>query len=592
EDAGREAESYRRAIVEAALPGRGAEALGRDLAQVAAGRKDRNPLDLQPLEVVNADRITDVLQAARDGGDRGTVERAMSAAMAKDPAFLGKMWATLAKDPARLAWANHMLEGTMYHRPREDVSEFDGTIADMEDGRTLSVDVEADSGAPPAPGTLINRFLVVEELGRGGMGLVLSAYDPQLDRRVALKLLRDADGLRAATELAREAQAMARLQHPNVVAVHEVGEVNGTPYVVMEQVAGLTFRDWLAAAPRGWRAIVDLLVGAGEGLAAAHRAGIVHRDFKPENVLVDADGRPRVADFGLAALARARPIAGGTLGYMAPEQRAGESIDERADQYAFCTTAWEALQGERPAADPAPPRARRAPASVYRALARGLRTRRDERWPSMAALLGAVRPPASRRRWLWIGGAAAFGVVAFAVGRHEAAAPRCDDGAARIAAVWDGAARDRVAGAFRRTGRPNADDTFVRVDAALRARSDAWARLHRDVCEATYVRHEQSDALLDLRMRCLDQARSELGALAAALAGSDGAALDRAPQAAANAGDLAACSDAATLVAGVPPPRDPAAIAGVEAVREQLARLTALRALGQWKEGLALAGAT
>src|SRR5262249_20212867 len=164
------------------------------------------------------------------------------------------------------------------------------------------------------------------------------------------------------------------------------GETTG--YLVMELVEGTTLRAWLSKHKPRWEAIVDLLVAAGAGLAAAHRAGLVHHDFKPDNVLVDAEGRPRVSDFGLAGAGR--PGAG-TEEYMAPEQLGRGAVDARADQYAFCVTLWEALHGERPLAGAAPPASRKAPRWVDRALARGLRPAPQERWPSMDDLLRVLR---------------------------------------------------------------------------------------------------------------------------------------------------------------------------------------------------------
>ncbi|MBC8072186.1 MAG: serine/threonine protein kinase, partial [Deltaproteobacteria bacterium] len=221
----------------------------------------------------------------------------------------------------------------------------------------------------------VGRFIIVERVGAGAMGVVYAAYDAELDRKVAIKVLRpsgDDSGLRL--RLVREAQAMARLSDPNVVGVFEIGEHDGNGFVAMEFVRGSTLREWLAAAKRSPSAILGAYVQAGRGLAAAHVAGIVHRDFKPDNVLVDAEldaqGAPRVrvTDFGLAqtgALSEAATsltsgampsdllvtragVRVGTPGYMAPEQILGEPTDARSDQFAFCVALWEALAGERP----------------------------------------------------------------------------------------------------------------------------------------------------------------------------------------------------------------------------------------------------
>ncbi|MBL9102507.1 MAG: protein kinase [Myxococcales bacterium] len=212
------------------------------------------------------------------------------------------------------------------------------------------------AAAPPlapalAPGSEIaGRYVVERKLGRGGMGVVYSAHDRELERRVALKLHRTDADPRAAARMLREARAMARLAHPNVLAVHEVGEHAGQIFIAVEWVDGVDLRAWLTAE-RSVATILAVFVAAGEGLAAAHDAGLVHRDFKPANVLIAVDGRVRVADFGLARAAGSTSeqagvnpatSAGtpthdfaGTPGYMAPEQARGEPVDARSDQYSF-----------------------------------------------------------------------------------------------------------------------------------------------------------------------------------------------------------------------------------------------------------------
>ncbi|HET6584115.1 MAG TPA: serine/threonine-protein kinase, partial [Nannocystaceae bacterium] len=211
----------------------------------------------------------------------------------------------------------------------------------------------------------IARFAVLRRLGSGGMGVVYSAYDDELDRKVAIKLLRpDLFGDEGQLRLRREAQAVAKLSHPNVVGVFETGVHDGRVFVAMEFVHGRTLGAWSRAASHGWTTIVDVFLQAGQGLLAAHAVGLVHRDFKPDNVMVGDDGRVRVLDFGVAravalpdaatapgdgALSSALTVTGavvGTPAYMAPEQLAGETADARTDQYAFCLTLWEALFGE------------------------------------------------------------------------------------------------------------------------------------------------------------------------------------------------------------------------------------------------------
>lgn len=288
-------------------------------------------------------------------------------------------------------------------------------------------------GSPPV-GTRIGRFTVLGHLGRGGMGVVVSAYDQKLDRRVALKLVStpfERLGRALGEQLLREARAMAKLRHPNVVVIHEVGEHAGTPYLAMEQVDGGTLKDRLDARgrekERDWRAIVSLFVDAGKGLAAAHAAGLIHRDFKPANVFVDASGRALVGDFGLAAVARRHGAdsageasatqssqGGGTLRYMAPEQHTGGDVDERTDQFAFCVALYEALYGELPFSGesreayveavcagrikPAST-AHDIPSSIHEAVVRGMAKSADDRHASMDALLSHLTGDDGRSWW-------------------------------------------------------------------------------------------------------------------------------------------------------------------------------------------------
>ncbi|HVV83587.1 MAG TPA: serine/threonine-protein kinase, partial [Kofleriaceae bacterium] len=221
--------------------------------------------------------------------------------------------------------------------------------------------VPGDVIAPVAPGGRIGRFVVVGLIGAGGMGIVLEGRDPELHRKVAIKVLRGGGEDR----ILREAQAMARVAHPNTITVYEVGRAGSELFIAMEHVDGVSLAAWLARAPRTWREIVVVLLGAGRGLAAIHAAGLVHRDFKPDNVLVRADGRPQVGDFGLAdegvgldgvdvdgaAPGASLSVGGRVIGtprYMAPEQWSGGAVDARSDQFAYGVTLWTALFGASP----------------------------------------------------------------------------------------------------------------------------------------------------------------------------------------------------------------------------------------------------
>jgi tetratricopeptide (TPR) repeat protein/predicted Ser/Thr protein kinase len=482
-------------------------------------------------------------------------------------------------------------------------------------------------------GSLLGRYLVLAPLGAGGMGVVYTAYDPELDRKVAIKLWHAQTGAATTADLARgrlqrEAQALARLAHPNVVAVFDVGTLDGRLFVAMEYIDGWTLGDWLALERRSLAQILEVFLAAGRGLAAAHAQGLVHRDIKPDNLMIGRDGRVRVMDFGLARTAGttelpAAPLAdhrvtsalsldltrsGGLLGtpaYMAPEQFHGRPSDARGDQFSFCVSIYEALYGERPFAGDTlaslahnvttgqlrpPPRAAAVPPRIRRALLRGLEPAAEDRFPALDDLLAALAfdPRIRRRRWLLGGG------VGLVLGAALGAAvlwdrPMCEGAETRWAAVWSDARAEAVTATFAATGRPHAVDTAARVAAQLEQYGDEWAQMHRDACLATHLRGEQSDTLLDLRMRCLGDRLREVDALATLLIAADGDAADRAVQAVADLTPLAACADVEALAAAVPPPTDPAARAAVEALRARLAELESMYRLGRYHAGRALA---
>ncbi len=507
------------------------------------------------------------------------------------------------------------------------------------------------SGGPQLErGTQVGRYLILEPLGMGGMAVVYAAYDPELDRKVAVKLVRaDAVGEAARLRLVREAQAIARLAHPNVVAVFDAGTWEGQVFLAMELVDGGTLTEWLAQGKRSWQEVREVFGQAGRGLAAAHAAGLVHRDFKPSNVLIGKDGRVRVGDFGLArpadaggeargaAAASALDVAltnpGDLLGtprYMAPEQHQRRPADARSDQFGFCVALYEALYGQPPFAPKGgsvatdstvegggedgdltsntadlpplmalaaevlagrvrePPASARVPARLYRVVLRGLRTDPTARYPSMDALLtelGRDRSAANRR--LFVGGtAAALAVVAgMALGSRDApAAPSCSLAAARADQVWGGEQRAALTTRFVATGHPRAADAAARAAAVVDDYAGHWREMRVAACEAT--RHgEQSGALLDLRMRCLDRRLNELAGTIA-LVGADRDAVDGAARAIGSVTALDGCADAAALSAPVPPPEAPALAAQVAAVGDDLDQVIAYYRAGRYREGL------
>ncbi|QSQ27111.1 serine/threonine protein kinase [Pyxidicoccus parkwayensis] len=460
-------------------------------------------------------------------------------------------------------------------------------------------------------GTLLGRYVVLERLGAGGMGVVYAAYDPGIDRRIGLKLVQAAPGVEGATErLLDEARAAARTQHPHVVGVHDVGVAGDIVFIAMELVEGGTLRQHLAAHRRGWREVVRLYLQAGRGLAAAHAAGVVHRDFKPDNVLVDRTGRARVTDFGLARFASSTEAAlpsptspgtdrgsgnagvatsvAGTPGYIAPEVLAGGPVDARSDQYSFCVALYEGLYGMRPDAPGAREAQERAsvPRAVHAAVERGLAPVPEERHASMDALLTTLERTVSPRAARFAGGlGAGIGVAAALASIFIARGPQpCTDSLQRLSGTWDSARGAALERTFRDSGLPGAASVYTAVRQSLDAYAAAWAGAHREACEATRVRGEQSEASMDLRMHCLERRKRELGATVDLLLAGESDAVLSAPKAVRGLTPVSACADVEALARPVPlPTRGPEA-ARVQAAYDRLAEALARDNAGRWQE--------
>jgi serine/threonine protein kinase/tetratricopeptide (TPR) repeat protein len=514
---------------------------------------------------------------------------------------------------------------------------------------------------PPVPtpealprGTSVGRYLVVERLGAGGMGEVYAAFDPQLNRKVAIKLLLPGgEGLErseARLRLMREAQAMARMaSHPNVLPVYDIGEHGDQVFIALELVEGWTLRRWLKEKPRTWREVVEVLTLAGRGLAAAHAVGLVHRDFKPDNVLVGRDGRVLVFDFGLACdqgtsnpqapapvdlaeLLRAetgprdsRSISGlrtrepletpvtraglimGTPGYMAPEQYSQDAaVTAQADQFSFCATLYYALYGEhafegtgagalaratlegrvRP-----PPQGSGVPGWLRRVVLKGLHRDPRERYPSMEALLEALQddPRTRLRREVFIGVAAAFllAVVAGAVGQWHQRQSLCQDFASKLEGVWDATRQRAVEKAFLATGQPYAAATWAGVKGALDAYASGWVEQQHGACVATRLSGQASEELLTARTACLERRRAELKALTEVLTEADATVVEGAVEAVRGLSELGPCAEVEPMTAH--PGLAPRRAARVEGLRDALARARALRISGQYPAGLSVA---
>ncbi|WAS91235.1 serine/threonine-protein kinase [Nannocystis punicea] len=472
----------------------------------------------------------------------------------------------------------------------------------------------------------IGRFTVLGQVGRGAMGVVYACYDDLLDRKVAVKLLKTTaagDPAAGQVRLLREAQALARLDHPNVVAIHDVGTFEDRVYLAMEFVDGQTLGAWTTAAPRSWRDILAVVLAAGEGLAAAHAKGLVHRDIKPDNIMVGADGRVRLMDFGLA---RADPSAPppseatggvsavtltstgsimGTPAFMAPEQFLGEAVDARSDQFALCATAWEALYGQRPFAGETlaalmasvtagvvtpPPRAR-APQWLRRVLGRGLARDRAARFADTRALLQALRADPTRRRRT---AAVVAGVVALAsagvgaalLGEQRTIAA-CEATASAVFADWDDAARGALEQAFVATGAAHAAATFALTAPWLDRWADSWHAVADQACRAHRLDRTWDGEQYGRAFDCLAEARGTFAALVRELGRSDAASLTEVTGAAAALASPELCADPAHLRERPMMRFDQRA--QVLAVRERLARAASLAAAGRYAEGLPVA---
>jgi serine/threonine protein kinase len=391
---------------------------------------------------------------------------------------------------------------------------------------------------PPSSGDRVGRYLVLSALGAGGMGVVFAAWDPHLGRKIALKLLRSSVAMSskdARTRLQREAQAIAQLSHPNVVSIYDVGTTDdGALYIAMEFVEGDTLTSWLRSYPRTWGEILDVFRQAARGLFAAHGVGLLHRDFKPDNVLVGGDGRVRVTDFGLArsvllpdeAVRAVPPVSAldvaltatgtvlGTPRYMPPEQLTGPDLDARSDQFSFCVALYEALYGVHPLpggtsvamldrgerAQP-PPDASKVPGAIARAVLRGLERERARRFPSMRALIDEleVRPRRSPLRFAGFATIATLlvgGTTAAVVAQQRAPAPPPPD-----FTTVDGLVEQRA-----------------RQDAEIKRLTDELERARVEIIELRRSHHDDATAKDDEIARLGDVVTQLQGRLQAARA--------------------------------------------------------------------------
>ena len=490
----------------------------------------------------------------------------------------------------------------------------------------------------------IGRYTILDRLGEGGMGVVYTAFDDKLERKIAIKVMRsdNTEGSNGRIRLIREAQAMARLAHPNIVTVHEVGEVDDQIFVAMEYIRGQSLDQW-QQEPHPWREVVEVFRQAGRGLAAAHDAGIIHRDFKPHNVLLGEDGTAKVLDFGLArsmtqgqltegqgsgedtapestALA---PTGGkelslldqrltrtgalmGTPAYMAPEQHEGRPANAHSDQFSFCVALYEGLYGELPFEATSlptliasvlegrikdPPSSAKVPSWLRKVLLRGLAVDPERRFASVSELLTELGrdPVARRRRWLATAGfATLIGGAGFGAASLSSAQPTvCTGGAEEISQVWGDEQRAAVERAIKATGVSFANATWKTAGPRLDDYAVKWARMRSEACQS-HLSGKHSDRLYDLRTACLDQRRAALAGLVEVLSEANEDTVEHISDATASLPSLAKCSNAQALTTSLPPPEDPEVATRVAALRLELARARSYELAGDLTRGEAL----
>ncbi len=480
--------------------------------------------------------------------------------------------------------------------------------------------------------TRIGRFVIVRRIGAGGMGVVYSAFDEELDRKVAIKVLHaERSGSQGRARILREAQAVARISHPNIVHVYEVGELDtGQVFMAMQFVEGVTLDEWVHSHERSWREVLAVYRQAAQGLAAAHEARLTHRDVKPENILINPHGRVILLDFGLArvgteaedhptveplddgsitgggrrsrvnvdsmtpalaeTIARTLTESGlimGTPAYMSPEQCSGLPADARSDQFSFCVSLYEGLYGERPFAGEnlsklilsvcqgevrEPPKGSKVPTWLRRVLLRGLSVRPAERWPTMQALATELArdPGRQRRRWL-VASAAAISLAMGVLGMVQpwASGGICQAADERLAGVWDGARKHDVREALLSTGFAYADNRWTLLERQLDDYTVSWAAMYTGACEAHH-RGEISAELYDRQMDCLESRLTGVSSLVEVLSSADSMVLQKSSDLLVGLAPLGLCGDTDSLRESFAPPPDQKTADAVRALRQQL----------------------
>ncbi len=508
---------------------------------------------------------------------------------------------------------------------------------DIEDEQIDAHVVPALFAEPPTP-VRIGRYIVLGRLGQGSMGVVYSAFDEKLDRKVAIKVIHRSVDLDTQLRAVREAQALARLAHPNVVGVYDVNAEAEGAWIAMESISGRTLGAWASERPRRWREVLRVLTETAAGVAAAHAEGLVHRDLKPENVMIGDDDRVRVLDFGLAhgrSALEDHPEEGttlppdastlpeprvltlqltpthavqGTPAYLAPEQWLGEAVTAASDQFGWSVMAWELLFGERPFAGETsaalrrnvlagarrpPPKHRRVPGWLRQVVERGLAREPDSRWPSMRAVVAELSRGQMRSRLRRVagalGGAAAVLAGVMGYGRwHDARVDAaCIAAGVEIHGVWNDDARRRLREAFVRTGEEYAATTATRVVPWIDGFAEEWRSARTDVCRHEDRREGWGAAAVHNALWCLEDSRVALESLLDEFKRADADVIQKAVAGAASLGPVRSCTDPDLLRRQASPPM--MALQAVREVRAELARARSLELAGRYAEGLRVA---
>ncbi|WP_394846264.1 serine/threonine-protein kinase [Pendulispora brunnea] len=537
----------------------------------------------------------------------------------------------------------------------EDRSSFDADAAREQPTVTLGEPVAVGSSVEQlASGTVVGRYVIVRALGRGGMGAVMLAYDLELARDVALKILHTkVASEQARLRMMREARAMARLSHPNIVAIYDVGTHDGNIYLAMEYIEGDTLQTWLKT-PHSRREVLSVMKQAGRGLRAAHEAGIVHRDFKPANVLIAKDGRVRVLDFGIArtdgsyashesvpapsgpnlapsgepetspsstgmavgASSVSEPASDdkltqeghilGTVGYLAPEAiaLAGSKMDARSDVFSFCVTLWRALYGVSPFRSESlddyllavhtsslrRPPGKGVPTWLHDVVRKGLHPDPSQRFGSMDELLRALDANPWRAR---VAGSlvvlAAIAAVLGTLQHRRSLRVACEEEGAALATHWGDVQRQQIRDAVVAAGGPAAQDRTDRVLRALDRHALDWRREQQSSCEATRLAKTQTPAVHERRSACLASARGQFDVIVEVLGQPEPTFHERAIDLVGALSPPHLCRGREVDHAFVPLPIDPVARAKSIEARRLTVRARVFGEAGRWDDALSAA---